>query len=254
MGEQRPIALRCRITAGLGAAETDRDLALLDDDERHAAARLRFATDRRDFIAAHALARRMLSTEASAVSPDGWRFDRVAAGKPFVRPGSDGHPPPVFSLSHGKGLVGCAVAPSGALGLDVEGRVDFDVTAVAGTVCSADERAQLSGLTERDRGTRFLDFWTLKEAYGKAQGLGVAIDLASASFDLRHPGSIGLRPGCDAASLWHFALFEPEAGSRLAVAIACPEGVVPPIDAALIGLDGSVVALQVLRQGSGEPG
>jgi hypothetical protein len=43
-------------------------------------------------------------------SPEDWRFDTDAHGKPSVVTSQAGVPPLVFNLSHTHGLVACAVA------------------------------------------------------------------------------------------------------------------------------------------------
>lgn len=251
--QRRAVTLHCVATTVLRTAEVARDLALLDADERQAAQRLRGAEERRDVIAAHALARRLLSAAAPEVAPAAWRFDRTPRGKPFVRPGAGSHPTLPFSLSHSHGLVACAVGHRGEIGLDLEGDARFDVEAVATDVCSADERAQLAGLADRARTARFLDFWTLKEAYAKARGIGIAAGLTRLSFDLRDAGAVVARLPPDAPAGWRFALFRPTPDSRLAVAVDCHDGVPPAIDAALIEGDGSLVPLEPVRIGADRP-
>ena len=73
------------------------------------------------------------------------------------------------------------------------------------------EAAALKRVAPPDRPMRFLEYWTLKESYIKARGLGLAIPLADFSFDLpaRSPGDITIRftPAIDDDSArWQFSL------------------------------------------------
>ena len=105
------------------------------------------------------------------------RFGRNAHGKPWLAP-PDGSPAPRFSIAHAPGALLCAVAAGGELGCDVE-------AAARGSGASAErlarryyapaERAAMEALPAGEpRRRRFLELWTLKEAYVKALGRGIA--------------------------------------------------------------------------------
>ncbi len=70
---------------------------------------------RREYLAAHLLARTALSHCASQ-APESWRFRANPYGKPFVDPPRD----LFFSLSRRRGLVACLVARGYEVGVDVE--------------------------------------------------------------------------------------------------------------------------------------
>ena len=93
-------------------------LRVLDSDERERAARFRIEADRREFVAAHALLRTML-TYHLGVPPTAWRFLVDANGKPSIDPNVGPHQLQ-FNLSHTRGLVAVALASRGAVGVDVE--------------------------------------------------------------------------------------------------------------------------------------
>jgi 4'-phosphopantetheinyl transferase len=146
---------------------------LLDGHERERLTRLRRPADRARYLAAHALVRLALGgdgTTAAALT-----FDRTCAcgeqhGKP-VLPGGPG-----FSLSHAGDLVGVAVRPDGAVGLDVEQvRSLTDIAAMAEHVHSPAELAR-DGAPDQET---FFRAWTRKEALLKATGEGLAEPMAA---------------------------------------------------------------------------
>jgi 4'-phosphopantetheinyl transferase len=194
--------------------------AMLSDDERRRLARLQHEPDRRAFLVAHALVRSALSRYAD-VPPDGWTFAANHWGRPEIS--GPGAPPALhFSLSHTSGLTACAVALGCDCGVDVESfDRGGDPLKIARRVLSPKELADLAVRTGEARRDRFLAYWTLKEAYVKARGLGLTLPLREFSFSLT-----GARiriefaaPGDDVASSWQFALLRPTPSHLLAVAV-----------------------------------
>src|SRR5262245_17240681 len=155
---------------------------VLSTEERARRDRFVFDRDRRDFVAAHALVRRLLSRAGDTRAAD-WRFDIDAHGKPWVVTSQAGKPPLVFNLSHTHGLVACAVARGTTLGLDVE-RVDRIASGpdIAGRFFAPSEIRMLDRHAPDDYTGRFIELWTLKEAYIKAVGTGLAHPLDSFAF------------------------------------------------------------------------
>ena len=202
------------------SSEADADLieAVLSDDERERRSRLRHVPDRRDFGAAHALLRTTLSGYAPEIAPRDWRFERNAFGKPAIVAGQAGHPALTFSLTHTGGIVACAVARGPDVGIDVErtGRVT-DPAAIAHRYFAASECEQLAACSAEEYPMRFVEFWTLKEAYVKALGRGLSLPLASFAFEFDGASGLRCRPH-DGAVGWHFHLSSLAADVRLAVA------------------------------------
>jgi 4'-phosphopantetheinyl transferase len=195
-------------------------LELLSADERARHGRLHFARDRAAFLLAHSLLRSLLSEQIGG-EPASHRFEAGAHGKPALEP-----PLPAldFNLSHTKGLVACALAWHADVGVDVEHATrTVDLDGVGRRVFSASEQAVLAALSEEARADRFFEYWTLKEAYMKARGLGFS--LPPASFELT------ALPGAGYA-LRHLDAPDPAAGwsfhatrlgqHRLACAVAAP--------------------------------
>ncbi|MDR3212008.1 MAG: 4'-phosphopantetheinyl transferase superfamily protein [Planctomycetota bacterium] len=161
----------------------------LEDDEAVRADCYLKPTDRKIFIVAHALTRYALSLASLAagvnIHPTDWRFTDNAYGKPVVVPpaGFSG-PVPVFSLSHTRGGVAMAVAPEGELGVDIEGGGrPYDLLPLAERFLAKEEYQHIAEHIENGTDEQlFFSYWTLKESYLKAQGVGLGKELASFAF------------------------------------------------------------------------
>ncbi|MSO56499.1 MAG: 4'-phosphopantetheinyl transferase superfamily protein [Acidobacteria bacterium] len=222
-----PVALDCsdvhiwyRATESLDDRAVNAAVSVLAADERERYGRFLFARDRRDFAAAHALTRGVLSLyeDVQAVA---WTFQTTPHGKPFLPPSRAGSPPLAFNLSHTHGLVACAVARGVDVGLDVEStdRVVGE-RAIARQYFTTEEEALIAACAERDRQTRFTELWTLKEAYIKAVGQGLAHPLDAFGFAFEGAGDLVFDPPPgESADEWTFALFAPAPRARMAVAI-----------------------------------
>lgn len=165
------------------AVYDDRALAararrVLGADELRILERLRAEGARRDYLAAHALRRRMLA-EVAGSDPARLRFRATRQGCPRVidPPGARRFS---SSLSHADGIALCAVSEWRPVGADVESarNVGGDPMGVAALVCSRREEAVLRALPETERAERLLHLWTLKEAVAKATGLGIGAPLS----------------------------------------------------------------------------
>lgn len=222
-------------TKNLGASDTARHAALLDEQESRRLLRLMAAEDRRDYAAAHALLRWTLTDLMPYIEPGGWHFERTARGKPYLSSAHAGNPPARFSLAHTRGLVACIVSRCAEVGVDVESRSrPIDVDLLMRDVCSVDEQQQISLIAPSARPDRFLDLWMLKEAYLKALGLGITGGTNQISFDLRNPGTIVTATPDQTAKRWWFALVGHTVECRCGVAIATDLFADPVLDAAVI--------------------
>jgi len=154
---------------------------LLNHKEKQKQQRYKFAKDRHDALITRAFIRDLLSYYAD-VMPQDWQFEKGEKDKPeIVNP-----PLPLrFNISHTKNLITCAVTLNDDIGCDVEniGR-NNDVLAIAERYFSAQEITELFALPVTKQRERFFDYWTLKESYIKAWGLGLAIPLADFSFNI----------------------------------------------------------------------
>jgi len=155
---------------------------LLSDDELAQMTRFYYARHRHQYLITRALVRACLSAYYP-VDPAEWRFAKNGYGKPEIS-----HPdtelPIRFNLSHTRGLVLCGITRDRAIGVDVEDTERPTRTALAGlsSYFSRQEIEDLGKLPTEQQKPRFFDYWTLKESYIKARGMGLAIPLKLFSF------------------------------------------------------------------------
>lgn len=193
---------------------------LLSAEERTRVGRFRQPADRVRFVLGRAMARTMLSSFAP-IDRRAWRFRITPHGQPELDMTGD-LARLRFNLSHTRGLVACAAAVDCDVGVDVEW-MDRSLTHdVAERFFSPHEVADLRSLPKDDQPRVFFDYWTLKEAYIKARGLGLAIPLDHFSFLLRPPAppSIAFEPALDDdPARWQFVQTTPTLDHRLGLAI-----------------------------------
>ena len=200
-----------------------RYMALLPPQERDRHDRFVQEKDRRQYLLGKVLVRTILSRYL-ARAPHEWLFTTSRFGKPVLANGP-AEPNLLFNLSHTEGLVACVVARDWEVGIDVEnvGRsVNLDV---ARRFFAPAEVAFLEQVPEDQRQTTFFLFWTLKEAYVKARGLGLSLPLDQFAFRLDNPRSptITFDPAMhEDSDNWRFFLPEvPSKEHQVAVAARC---------------------------------
>ena len=152
--------------------QSERDLTLqervLDVGERARADRFHFARDRRRFIAARAQLRSILG-KYLGMDPRTLTFSYGPRGKPHL------NAPIGFNITHSGELSLVAVACERDVGVDLEElRAMENVEDIAERFFSARENAELQRLQSSARQEAFFCCWTLKEAYVKATGDGLA--------------------------------------------------------------------------------
>ncbi len=163
--------------------KTDPSESILDEEEKARMQGLHSPGGRRLFLASHSLVRRALS-RYSNIPPGKWRFVKNAHGKPRIDPNL-GSIPLSFSLSHTKGLAVVAVTAGADVGVDVESmdrRVD--AAKISSRFFSPEESDMLRKYKSERLREQFFRYWTLKECYLKARGLGLLLPLGSFSFRL----------------------------------------------------------------------
>ena len=201
---------------------------LLTDEERSQEERFHFPRHRRQYLITRALVRTVLS-RYSRKPPAQWRFIQNAHGRPSLRDEEGRAASSLsFNLSHTDGLVVCGVAPELALGVDAECTRREASLDMADRFFSPQEAAALRSLPQGRQHRQFFDFWTLKESYTKAKGIGLSIPLDSFAFNSADAGSIVISfdaSSDDSPGGWRFWSLQPSAEHIVAVCAQRAEGV-----------------------------
>jgi 4'-phosphopantetheinyl transferase len=185
-------------------------MTILSDDEIRRAGTFRFERDRRLFASARALVRRTLSRYVN-VPPSSWRFGLSRRGRPFILFPTEARALR-FSVSHTDGLVMCAVAVGRDIGADVERVLDCAPLDIADRFFASEEAKAIRASNGAEQTISFFTYWTLKESYVKARGLGLSLQMNKFSFRLAARGSPSLHidPGLgDQPAGWHFFPLRP---------------------------------------------
>lgn len=203
---------------GIREKVLDEYRSFLDEGETGRLDRFRFARDRRSYLVAHGLTRAALSHYEDR-PPESWRFVTNEHGRPEPHPelGSRLR----FNISHTDGAVACAVAIDRDIGVDVERAPSASaVDELAAHAFSSSERKELAELADDAQVGRFLQLWTVKEAYIKARGLGLTIPLDAFSISIGEPITIRFgSPIQDEPEGWQLEQLWVSADRSLAVAI-----------------------------------
>lgn len=164
------------------------DLDLLSPDELDRLRRLRFPKDRDIFLATRVLVRSALSQHAP-VAPQDWVFTRSPLGRPEIAPSLRLR----FSLARSGSHAVCAVTHTGDVGVDLEcTRRHLPVREIAPGILAPPELLAFQQTPMPLQTALFLKFWTLKEAYAKARGLGLNLDVSRIAFTDLDSGHIRL--------------------------------------------------------------
>jgi len=192
--------------------------ALLSSDERSRASRFRFERDARRYTAARASMRSILA-RLTSVPPQDLLFTYSTQGKPSLPQA----PPDVrFNISHSgdRGLLGVALGRD--VGVDIEVmREDVEIDRLARRFFSPQEDHAIHALAPSLQVPAFYRCWTCKEAFLKAQGVGLYRSLSSFDVEVnpeRPARLIATRPDPNESQLW--SLYSIEAATGFAAAVA----------------------------------
>jgi 4'-phosphopantetheinyl transferase len=173
--------------------EADTLVDWLSADELARAESFLFERDRILYRSARGLARTALSVCAPHIAPAAWSFVTGTHGRPEVAAPECGLR---FNVSHARDLVACVVTRDVDCGVDVDFiEVRAGLRSLADGVLTIAEREAMASLPARAYADRFFCHWTLKEAYSKARGLGLALPFEALELDpLATPIALRVHP------------------------------------------------------------
>jgi len=205
--------------------------SLLSHDEQERYQRFHFDRDRHHYLVAHVLLRKALSAYVD-VDPSAWQFSQNQHGRPEIS-APEIEPLLRFNLTHTNGLVACVVTLELDCGVDVE-RVSArgNLTGIAEKMFADSEQQDLMNLDGQAFLERFFTYWTLREAYCKALGVGIAWSKSNYGFVEEGGERWGISfdaESNDESADWQFALTRPTAEHLLAVAVRAASGPDTPI-------------------------
>jgi 4'-phosphopantetheinyl transferase len=186
--------------AAINSSQSQQLLKCLSEDEQAKVARYQ-PKSRNNALIVRAGLRHVLSLHSalshgpsalhSRLSPEQWQFDYGKQGKPELTAAQYAQTGINFNLSHSGDwlLIAVLQAPAHskryALGVDIERRRDStNIHTILKRYFAEPEITDLLALDASKQRDRFFDLWALKESYIKACGKGLAMVLASFSFDV----------------------------------------------------------------------
>lgn len=202
---------------------------LLNDAEREQEMAFHFADDRLRYLVTRAMVRTVLSRYAD-VAPADWEFALNAWGRPEIALRHNTHGLR-FNISHTRGLIALGVSRNRSLGVDVENVLEREASVgIANHFFSQAEVDALAGLPEHERGARFFEYWTFKESYIKARGMGLSLPLDRFSFHFHGDQALSMTADADIdddPQRWRFWQCRPTPSYLLALCAESRGGPAP---------------------------
>lgn len=200
---------------------------LLSEEELRRHKRYHFQRDRHLYLVSHAMVRHLLAGYLER-EPKELEFVTNPYGRPEIKH-ERGDPIVRFNLSHTRDLAALVVTHTWPCGIDVETkRYRWNISSLADSVLSAEEMSSLQKLPQAEHAHHFLRYWTLKEAYVKARGMGLSLPLDKLSFEIGEKMGIRLRTHPESDSVdWQFA--QRSLGTEHVMAVAVQHGGALPL-------------------------
>jgi 4'-phosphopantetheinyl transferase len=153
------------------AAALEQYQTLLSPDEATRANRFKFSEHRQRFIVGRGILRTLLG-HYQHIAPQALKFTYATQGKPSLAL----DPAPLqFNLAHSQDLALYAITRDRPVGIDVEQIRPMDrLQELAERFFAPSEAAALGALPPHQQTTAFFRYWTSKEAFLKATGIGLA--------------------------------------------------------------------------------
>jgi 4'-phosphopantetheinyl transferase len=172
---------------------------LLDSTEKTRAEKFKTPLLQQRYVTAHGRLRTILAQYLN-VSPESLRIQKTAHGKPYLVD----YPELAFNLSHTGNVMAVAVANNCQLGVDIEQcKYRTNLAALVEKCFGAEEAAYWQQQPEALQLREFYQFWTRKEAFVKATGLGISLGLRDCVVNPDNPQQFLAIPAvCGLASDW----------------------------------------------------
>jgi 4'-phosphopantetheinyl transferase len=210
-----------RARLDLPAAELEQLHRVLSPDEQQKAARFHFEKDRQHYTVGRGFLRTILGRYLT-LGPGDLRFSYNSFGKPNLA-WNCGNPPLRFNLAHSHGMALFAFNRRRELGIDLESiRPDRATEEIAERFFAVAEVAALRSLPLEARVRAFFDCWTRKEAFIKARGMGLSLQLDKFAVTLRpgeDPALLSVADDPDAPRRWSLRNLEPANGYAAALVV-----------------------------------
>ncbi len=156
-------------------------LAILSQREQERYRRFYFDKDKYLYLVAHYALRQVLAHYLSC-PPEDIDFESNEYGRPEV---SQPQTSLRFNLTHTQGLIGIVLTHKIDCGIDVESsHKDRKTLELVNHVFAPQEISAFEQLQGQAQDRRFYQYWTLKEAFIKARGMGLSLALDSFYFDI----------------------------------------------------------------------
>jgi 4'-phosphopantetheinyl transferase len=222
MAQERPASLAIpvvdvwRANLDVGEDSYKCSAAVLSADEHRRAAQFRSPLDCRRYVVRHGRLRELLAQYLGCDARD-----VPLACETFSKPRVEGSTLG-FSMSHSHGLALFAVAQGVEIGCDIEREDPAAATADAAELfLSPFESRSLDALSDDQKIDAFFRYWTAKEAYLKARGIGLSVPMQTVVVSGCTPRRfIELDTGDPAE--WSLVELELSAGYRGALVVRSP--------------------------------
>ncbi len=191
---------------------------LLNEQEKRQVEKFCFAKDRKRYLITRILIRKLLGYYLH-LAPEDILFQYNPYGRPSPVP--EQNPQGLdFNIAHTDGLIAVGLGINARIGIDAESLQKPRKTEVAEDFFALTEVSQLHQAPKARQQALFYHFWTLKEAYIKAIGKGLALPLDSFGFDIQDQNiAFSDFSGEEESSDWHFQIIHHSMDHQITLAV-----------------------------------
>ncbi len=186
----------------------------LAPDEKERAGRFRYTKDRNYYIVVRGMLRNILSRYIN-ISPEQIQFRYNDYGKPYLNP-LHNKAKLQFNMSHSSGFALYGIVHDDEIGIDIE-RISSipEIDKLMDDYLTGEEKTRFHVLALNERTEKFFRYWTLKEAFIKAKGCGLALSMSQVEVQEesgKFVSLIDIKERPKEASHWSIYPLSPAAG------------------------------------------